>query len=420
MLEAVGVADTDELFRDVPRQLRYPRLDLPAPAAELEVLRELEALAGRDLVPGRAPCFLGAGAYRHFVPSVVDVVVSRSEFATAYTPYQPEISQGTLQAIFEYQTMIARLTGMDVSNASHYDGATAAAEAVLLALNVSQGARKRRRPRRRPAPPVPRGRAHLHPGHGPATWRGPVRSRGSRRRRSPRLCDDATACVVVQCPDFLGRIVAPGVMRASPRRCTPRRPARRGGQPRGARAARAARASWARTWWRGRGSRWAARSPSAARTSGSSPSGASTSAGRAAGSRARPSTGTAARLRLHPEHARAAHPAREGHLEHLHQPVAERARRGGPPGRLGPRGLRAVAGAVLAQGPLRRRPGIGSGGMVARLVHATVLPRVRGALSRRRRPRSTRPFAGGASSGGTTSGATTRGWPAACCSAARR
>ena len=138
MLEAVGVASTEELFHDVPKEHRFPRLDLPPALSEQEVLSEMETLARRNAQGGVTPSFLGGGAYQHFIPAVVDAVVSRSEFATAYTPYQPEISQGTLQAIFEYQTMIARLTGMEVSNASHYDGATSTAEAVIMALNVAQ------------------------------------------------------------------------------------------------------------------------------------------------------------------------------------------------------------------------------------------------------------------------------------------
>jgi len=165
MLAAVGVASTAELFRDVPAQHRFPRLDLPAALSEQEVLSELEDLS-RLNTPGNAtPSFLGAGAYRHFIPAVVDAIASRSEFATAYTPYQPEVSQGTLQAIFEYQSMITRLTGMEVSNASHYDGATATAEAVIMALNVGQ--RERRRVLLAGIePPVSRRSPNIHSGHG--------------------------------------------------------------------------------------------------------------------------------------------------------------------------------------------------------------------------------------------------------------
>ena len=212
MLGATGIASVDELFATVPRQFRYPRLDLPAPVSEMEALRELEILAGRDLDCGRAPCFLGAGSYRHFIPSVVDFVISRSEFTTAYTPYQPEISQGTLQAIFEYQTLIARLTGMEVSNASHYDGATATAEAVLMAVNASGGARKR---------------ILLAPGLNPQ-YSAVVRTYtqgmdldisadedpASGIGALPARCDGSTACVVVQSPDFFGRIVEPAAMKA--------------------------------------------------------------------------------------------------------------------------------------------------------------------------------------------------------------
>ncbi|HTP59168.1 MAG TPA: glycine dehydrogenase, partial [Spirochaetia bacterium] len=138
MLKTVGVATPADLFHDVPREHRFPSLDLPAALSEQEVLAHVEELSQLNAQGGKMPSFLGAGAYRHFIPAVVDALASRSEFATAYTPYQPEISQGTLQAIFEYQTMIARLTGMEVSNASHYDGATSTAEAVIMALNVAQ------------------------------------------------------------------------------------------------------------------------------------------------------------------------------------------------------------------------------------------------------------------------------------------
>jgi len=225
MLEAIGVAGVDELFADVPAESRYPRLDLPSPVSEMEALGELEELARRDLDCTRAPCFLGAGAYRHFIPSVVDFVVSRSEFSTAYTPYQPEISQGTLQAIFEYQTMIARLTGMEVSNASHYDGATATAEAVLMSVNVAQRARTRvvlssgvHPQYREVVRTYTQGMGLDIRGDEPAGagLEGGAAA-GAERLAAERLaaaCDGATACVVVQSPDFFGRIVAPDAMRA--------------------------------------------------------------------------------------------------------------------------------------------------------------------------------------------------------------
>ncbi len=133
MLAAVGVKDMDELFADIPAARRFPRLDLPEALSELEALREVEALAAKNVTASTCAWFLGAGAYNHFIPAVVGAIASRGEFLTAYTPYQPEVSQGTLQAIFEYQSMAAELFGMEVVNASHYDGATALAEAVLMA-----------------------------------------------------------------------------------------------------------------------------------------------------------------------------------------------------------------------------------------------------------------------------------------------
>lgn len=143
MLAAIGVAGFDELYEDVPKDVRFPDLDLPEAVSEMEVMEQLQALSEANLEFGHASCFLGAGAYYHYVPSVVDHILRRNEFYTAYTPYQPEISQGTLQAIFEYQSLMCQLTGMDVSNASHYDGATALAEAVILALNTHRGKRSK-------------------------------------------------------------------------------------------------------------------------------------------------------------------------------------------------------------------------------------------------------------------------------------
>ena len=131
MLAAVGVDSLDDLFAAIPEEVRFAgRLDLPEPAAEADVLRELAALAARNRPASELVSFLGAGIYDTYVPAVVDAVTSRSEFLTSYTPYQAERSQGVLQAIFEYQTAICELTGLDVSNASMYDGATALAEAV--------------------------------------------------------------------------------------------------------------------------------------------------------------------------------------------------------------------------------------------------------------------------------------------------
>jgi glycine dehydrogenase subunit 1 len=138
MLDVIGVATADELFADIPERLRIDGLDLPPALDEAALLKEMSTLAGRNQVPedGLA-CFLGAGAYRHYIPSVVGHVISRSEYYSAYTPYQPEISQGTLQTMFELQSMVCELTGMDVANAGMYDGASALAEACLMACRVT-------------------------------------------------------------------------------------------------------------------------------------------------------------------------------------------------------------------------------------------------------------------------------------------
>jgi glycine dehydrogenase subunit 1 len=139
MLERIGVASNEALFDVVPAPLRArAELKLPPALAERSLLAYLGELAARNLSLSRAKGFLGAGAYHHFIPSAVDALASRGEFATAYTPYQAEVSQGTLQAIFEYQTLMSQLTGLDVANASLYDGASATAEAVLMALRVTR------------------------------------------------------------------------------------------------------------------------------------------------------------------------------------------------------------------------------------------------------------------------------------------
>ncbi len=139
MLAKIGVDTIDALFSEVPSDLRLNRdLNLPEALAESELLRNFKALAAVNATAQTHLSFLGGGAYNHFIPAVVDQLISRSEFYTAYTPYQPEISQGTLQAIFEYQTLICQLTGMEVSNASMYDGASATAEAVLMAVRSTR------------------------------------------------------------------------------------------------------------------------------------------------------------------------------------------------------------------------------------------------------------------------------------------
>lgn len=138
MLSAVGAQSIEELFKAIPDNLRLKKpLNLPAPLAEQELFQELLSVSKKNATVDEYISFLGAGAYHHYVPSIVNHLISRSEFYTAYTPYQPEISQGTLQAIFEYQTLICQLTGMDVANASMYDGASATAEAVLMARRIN-------------------------------------------------------------------------------------------------------------------------------------------------------------------------------------------------------------------------------------------------------------------------------------------
>jgi glycine dehydrogenase subunit 1 len=135
MLAAIGAASVEDLFSNIPKEKRLAALALPSPISEIDLEKEMAALAKKNLSAKSASCFLGAGAYNHFIPAAVGHLVKRSEFYTSYTPYQPEISQGMLQAIFEYQTYVCQLTGMDVSNASLYDGASALAEAASMAYH---------------------------------------------------------------------------------------------------------------------------------------------------------------------------------------------------------------------------------------------------------------------------------------------
>jgi glycine dehydrogenase subunit 1 len=210
MLEAIGVESVDELFRDVPDAFKNPELNLPEPLTEMEIMRELDMRAAENANLREFASFLGAGAYNHFVPAIVDTIISRGEFYTAYTPYQPEISQGTLQAAFEYQSMVAALTGMEAVNASHYDGSTAVAEAAIMAVNIQ-------RHKRRTIVVSPT----LHP-----QYREVLRTYvqgmdlkviGDETHDNDfhaliDLTDEDTALVIVQNPDFLGQLHTPQEM----------------------------------------------------------------------------------------------------------------------------------------------------------------------------------------------------------------
>ena len=212
MLARIGVAGIEELFQDIPSAFRFPNFQLPPALSEMEVLREVEALAARNDDVERIPCFLGAGAYRHFVPSVVPALLQRGEFTTAYTPYQPEVSQGTLQSHFEYQSMLAALTGMEAAIVSHYDGATAVAEAVIMALKVAED--KRTKIILSPTlPPQYRAVIRTYLEGLPITVAGEEATPGDLSALG-ELVDAQTACVVAANPDFLGRLYMPAEMQA--------------------------------------------------------------------------------------------------------------------------------------------------------------------------------------------------------------
>jgi glycine dehydrogenase subunit 1 len=208
MLDAIGVKSLEDLFTDIPKEHRYPTLRLFPALTEMEAATELGELSlGNENIRTDLVSFLGAGAYNHYVPAAVDSILRRGEYYTAYTPYQPEISQGTLQAIFEYQSLITALTGMDVSNASHYDGATAVAEAVTMAYAQFRGKRTKIV---LSAAVNPQYRAVLRTytrdmglsieGDGPSDDQIPD------TRSLINLIDDNTALVIVQYPDFFGCI----------------------------------------------------------------------------------------------------------------------------------------------------------------------------------------------------------------------
>jgi len=205
MLQAIGVKRMEDLFQDVPAQYRFPQLDLPPALTEMEALQELREIASVNETTQDLVCFLGAGAYNHYVPAAVDSILRRGEFYTAYTPYQPEVSQGTLQAIFDYQSLITALTGMDVSNASHYDGATAVAEAVSMAYANFRG--KRTKVVLSPAlHPQYRQVVHTYNIGTPIQLVGEdIDLKAGPEALLPYI-DNNTALVIVQYPDFFGRI----------------------------------------------------------------------------------------------------------------------------------------------------------------------------------------------------------------------
>ncbi len=203
MLDKIGVSSVDALFEDVPQSARFDGVvDLPRRATELQVERAFTRMAKKNTAASEAPFFVGAGAYKHHVPATVDHLIQRSEYLTSYTPYQPEISQGTLQTLFEFQTQVAALTGMEVANASMYDGSTACAEAVLMACRIT---------RRNKA--VLSGNLHPHYAAATHTLAKYMDIDTTSQGAKPGSLDDIaasitedTACVVVQNPDVFGKV----------------------------------------------------------------------------------------------------------------------------------------------------------------------------------------------------------------------
>jgi glycine dehydrogenase subunit 1 len=205
MLRQLGAASIDNLFDSIPASLRLrDHLNVPAALSEIELLKQFDAMGTRNQAAGRVG-FLGGGAYSHYIPTIVDHLISRSEFFTAYTPYQPEISQGTLQSIFEFQTMVCQLTGMDIANASMYDGSTAMAEAVLMAERVTKRSKVIASSAVHPQylevahTYVQHAGINLeHAAFDPTSGQTPISAFDS--------IDDQTAAIVVQSPNFFGCI----------------------------------------------------------------------------------------------------------------------------------------------------------------------------------------------------------------------
>ena len=216
MLEATGVNAMEEFFTPVPQRVRFPELDLPRVLTELEATDHLAAFAARNAAPAAQDVYLGAGSYRHFIPATVGQILARGEFYTAYTPYQPEVAQGTLQVIYEFQSLVAALTGMDVANASMYDGATALAEGALMTVSIPRG--RRRIVVSPTVHPAYRDvlRTYLE-GLDLDLVEVPLANPGfmtSPDEIAPYLTDDL-ACVVVQYPNFFGGIEEIAAIRGS-------------------------------------------------------------------------------------------------------------------------------------------------------------------------------------------------------------
>jgi glycine dehydrogenase subunit 1 len=194
MLREIGVGSIEELFQDIPDRLRHAQFKLPSPLSELELKKELSQLASRNTSLDSYACFLGGGSYRHFIPSTVEHVIGRSEFYTAYTPYQAEVSQGTLQGTYEYQSLVCQVTGMEVSNAGMYDGSTAAGEAAIMACVITR-----------------RGKVAVSTTVNP-TYREVINTYVKGRNLSIKTVELNTnlpsdcACLVVQQPSFFGHL----------------------------------------------------------------------------------------------------------------------------------------------------------------------------------------------------------------------
>ena len=203
MLAAIGVTTIEDLFEAVPATHRFPKLDLPDAMSEMDISREMSAMSEANEHAGDFALFRGAGSYHHFIPSVVNHVILRGEFLTAYTPYQPEVSQGTLQSVFEYQSMMCALTGMDAANASHYDGATSLAEAVTMSYEVVRGKRKKFIFSHAINPQYREVARTYHQGRD-------IELVGDDKARSlielAELLDDDTAMLAVSYPNFFGQV----------------------------------------------------------------------------------------------------------------------------------------------------------------------------------------------------------------------